>query len=169
MKIKIFLFLGTFIAVQFVFISCNDTHNESTETTEVSNQCINDSTAGNLHIMSFTSDKRYFNEKQEEICPKLDSVINSGKYNITSVKTSYSEGYLTSADILYVDSCWGEGNNLRVVFVHSNEYYWGKKEAELKPRLDSVVNRGGLNVVKVQTTRLQGRLLAAEVYYRLNN
>jgi hypothetical protein len=154
-----FMLLGLLLLVA----GCDENHPESTQTLEVNTQPVSGS---NLRLLSITSDEHYFNKKQDEVRPKLESTVNGGKYNIVSVKTSYSSGYLTAAEVTYDASGRGDGNDLRVLFIQSDEYYWNKKAAEIKPKLDAMVNSGKYDIVKIQTTYAQGYLLAAEVYYR---
>ena len=71
---------------------------DTTTTTQQKNvvcQTIED--GKNVRIMAVTSDKHYWNNKQEEIREELEKVINGDEYNIISVKTAYSDAYLTSA------------------------------------------------------------------------
>ena len=147
----------------FIVAGCDENHPESTQTLEVTTQPVSGSS---IRLLSITSTKYYFNEKQNEVRPKLEATVNGGEYNIASVKTSYSSGYLTAAEITYDASGRGDGNGLRVLFIQSDKYYWNEKAADIKPRLDAMVNSGKYDVVKINTTYVQGYLLAAEVYYR---
>ncbi|MFA6430607.1 MAG: hypothetical protein WC229_03235 [Candidatus Paceibacterota bacterium] len=142
---------------------CDENLCESMQTLEVSTQPVNGT---NLRLLSITSTEFYVNKKQNEICDKLKTAVNGGEYNITSVKTSYSSGYLTAAEVTYDASSRGDGNSLRVLFIQSDKYYWNEKTDDIKPKLDAIVNSGEYDVVKIQTTYAQGYLLAAEVYYR---
>ena len=163
MKIRQAVFPFMFLGLLFFVAGCDENYPESTQTLEVSTQPISGS---NLRLLSITSTKYYFNEKQNEVRPKLETAVNGGEYNIASVKTSYSSGYLTAAEVTYDASGRGDGNGLRVLFIQSDKYYWNEKAADIKPRLDAMVNSGKYDVVKIQTTYAQGYLLAAEVYYR---
>lgn len=119
----------------------------------------------NIRVMPITSNKHYRDKKQEEVRKNLEEVVNGGKYNIISIKTFYSDQFLTSAEVKYsVDNDCGNPN-LRVIFVHSNKHYWDKKQEEIKSSLDSLVNRGNLDVEEVNTIMLKGYLVAAEIYY----
>jgi len=163
MKIRQVVFPFMLLGLLFFVVGCGENHPESTQTLEVSTQSVSGS---NLRLLTITSDKRYWDQKAAEIKPRLDAMVNGGKYNIASVKTSYSSGYLTSAEVTYDASGRGDGNDLRVMFITSDKRYWDQKAAEIKPRLDAMVNSGKYNVVKIQTTYAQGYLLVAEVYYR---
>ncbi|MDO8593372.1 MAG: hypothetical protein Q7R59_00535 [bacterium] len=163
MKIRQAVFPFMLLGLLFFVAGCDENHPESTQTLEVNTQPVSGS---NLRLLTITSDKRYWDQKQGEIRPKLEATINGGEYNIASVKTSYSSGYLTSAEVTYDASGRGDGNGLRVVFITSDRRYWDQKAAEIKPRLDAMVNGGKYDVVKIQTTYAQGYLLVAEVYYR---
>jgi len=154
-----FMLLG----LLFFVAGCDENHPESTHILEVGTQPVSGS---NLRLLSITSTKYYFNEKQNEVRPKLEAAVNGGKYNIASVKTSYSSGYLTAAEVAYNASGRGSGNGLRVLFIQSNKHYWNEKATDVKPRLDAIVNSGKYDIVKIQTTYAQGYLLAAEVYYQ---
>jgi hypothetical protein len=83
------------------------------------------------------------------------------------VETHYSLGYLIAAEILYDRSGLGDGNNLRVLFIHSDNYYDSSRENEVRPKLTATVNSGKYSIVKVQTAYANDYLVAAEVYYRV--
>jgi hypothetical protein len=163
MKIRQAVFPFMLLGLLFLVAGCDENYPESTQTLEVSTHPVSGS---NLRLLSITSPKYYFDKKQNEVRSRLETVVNGGEYNIVSVKTSYSSGYLTAAEVTYDASGRGDGNSLRVLFIHSDKYYWDKKEADIKPRLDAIVNSGKYDVVKIQTTYAKGYLLAAEVYYR---
>ena len=164
MKIKQAVFPVALLGLLLFVAGCGDVdHPESTQTFEVSTQPVSGS---NIRLLSITSNKYYFDQKQNELRPKLEATVNGGEYNITSVKTSYSSGYLTAAEVTYDASGRGDGNNLRVLFIQSDKHYWDQKAADIKPRLDAMVNSGKYDVAKIQTTYAKGYLLAAEVYYR---
>ena len=165
MKIRQAVFPIALLWLLFFVAGCvlNRLEPESTQTIEVTTQPVSGS---NLRLLTITSDKHYWDQKQDEIRPKLEATINGGEYNIASVKTSYSSGYLTSAEVTYDASGRGDGNGLRVIFITSDKHYWDQRAAEIKPKLDAMVNSGKYDVVKIQTTYAKGYLLAAEVYYR---
>ncbi len=162
MKIRQAVFSFMFLGFLFFVAGCDKNHHESTQTLEMNTQPVSGS---NLRLLSITSAKRYFNEKQNEVRPKLETTINGGEYNIASVKTAYSSGYLTAAEVTYDASGRGDGNSLRVLFIQSDKDYWNEKVADVKPRLEAIVNNGKYDIVKIQTTYVKGYLLAAEVYY----
>jgi len=161
MNTKKALFLAMFC--MFFISACDENIPESTQNIEFTKQQVSGS---NIRLFIITSTEHYLNKKQNEVRPKLEAAINGGGDNITSVKTSYSSGYLTAAQITFDASSRGDGNNMRVIFIQSNEYYWNKKADEIKHRLDEVVNSGKYDIVKINTTYVKGFLLAAEVYYR---
>ncbi|MDO8569574.1 MAG: hypothetical protein Q7R89_02235 [bacterium] len=163
MKIRQVMLPVALLGVLFFVAGCEENHPESTQAFEVSTQPVSGS---NIRLLSITSTKYQFNEKQNEVRPKLEATVNGGEHNIVSVKTLYSSGYLTAAEVTYNASGRGSGNGLRVLFIQSDKYRWDEKAADVKPRLDLMVNSGKYDVVKIQTTYAQGYLLAAEVYYR---
>jgi len=119
----------------------------------------------NLRILQITSDKYSWDQKQDEIGPELERVVNSGEYDIISVKTSYSDAYLTSAEVQY--SLSGEcGRAPKIMLIQSDEYSWDQKQDEIGPELERVVNSGEYDVLEINTVPLQGYLTAAEVYHR---
>jgi len=163
MKIRQAVFPVVLLGLLFVVAGCNENYPESTQTFEVTTQPVNGS---NLRMLSITSTEHYFDKKQNEVRSKLETMVNGGECNIISVKTLYSSGYLTAAEVTCDASGRGDGNNIRVMFIQSDKYYWDRKAADIKPRLDAVVNSGKYDIVKINTTYAQGYLLAAEVYYR---
>lgn len=162
MKIRQVIFPIALLGLLLFVAGCDEEYPESMQILEVTQPV----SGSNMRLLSITSGKYYFNQKQNEIRPKLETTVNGGEYNITAVKTSYSSGYLTAAEVTYDASGRGDGNNMRVMFLQSDRDYWDDKAAEIKPRLDAVVNSGKYDVVKINTTYAKGCLLAAEVYYR---
>jgi len=164
MKIRQAVFLVALLGLLLFFAGCStNSYPESTQTFEVGAQPVNGS---GIRILSITSDRYYFDDMQDEVRPRFETMVNGGQYNIISVKTSYSSGYLTAAEITYNADSRGEGNNLRVLFIQSDKGTWDQKSADIKPRLDAVVNSGKYDIVKIQTTYQRGYLLAVEVYYQ---
>lgn len=163
MKINQAVFLVILLGALFFVAGCDMNYPESMQALEISTQSIH---GGDIRLLSITSTKYYFNEKQNEVRPKFEATVNSGEYNIVSVKTSYSSGYLTAAEVIHDVSDRGDGNNLRVLLIQSDKYYWNEKAADINPRLDAIVNSGKYDIIKIQTTYVQGYLLAAEVYYQ---
>ena len=142
---------------------------ENTTTTQQKNvvcKVIEDGT--NLRILPVTSNKSYWGDKQNEVRKEVERIVNSGEYNVVSVKTSYSDAYLTSAEIKYSISRECDNKDLRIIFLHSNKSYWGDKQNEVKPKLENIVNSGKYDIQDVNTIMLKGYLVAAEVYYREN-
>ena len=147
------------------FSGCNNDQTIDQQQKTVICQKIED--GKNLRVILITSDKYYLSEKEKEVRPKVEDIVNSGEYNVASVKTFYSEGYLASAEVDYNIDIAKDCNNktLRVIFILSNRYYLSEKEKDVKPQLDEIVNSGKYNIQDVNTTVLKGYLVAAEVYY----
>lgn len=152
------LFIGILLS------GCVEEESLNTFQTDASKEWSSDNST---RIMTILSDKHYYNEKQPEIREKLEQEINSGAKNIQSVKTSYSKGYLTSGEITYNSSGTGDGNSLRVIFIHSGKNYYNEKQPEVKAKMDEIVNGGKYKIAKVQTIYASGYLVAAEIYYRI--
>jgi hypothetical protein len=155
------LFLATFLII--VAGGCHENHPESTQTLKMTTQPMNGS---NTRLLSITSTEYFLDKKQNDVRTKLEATINGGKYNIIAVKTLYSSGYLTAAEVTYNVSGRGDGNNIRVMFIQSDEHYWDRKAADIKHRLNAVVNSGKYDIIKINTTYAEGYLIAAEIYYR---
>lgn len=162
MNIRHAVFAIALPALMIAIVGCDD-YPESTQTFDINTQPARGS---NLRLLAIASDSYYFDSKQNEVRPKFVATVNRGKYNIISTKTSYSSGYLTAAEITYEASGRGDGNNIRILLISSNKYHWDRQAADIKPRLDEVVNAGTLDIVKINTTYVQGYVLAAEVYHR---
>ena len=158
--------LSILMVIPFILVhlsGCIGDHFMSDQRVELVDQ----SQVGNdLRMIMLNSDRHYFEDKQREVRPALEVMINSGEYNIVSIDTKYSSGYLTSATVTYNASKKGLGNDLRVTFVHSGRYYWRDKSAEIKPQLDRLISSGAYGVVKVNTVQSDGYILAAELYHR---
>ena len=151
------------LGLAFFVGGCERNYPESTQTLDVTTQPVSGS---NIRLLSITSAKFCFIHKQDEVRMKFEAAVNGGEYNIASAKTSYTSGYLTAAEITYDVSVRGDGNNMRVMFIQSNKYFWRDKAADIKSGLDEVVNSGRYDIVKINATYVQGYLFAAEVYYR---
>jgi len=119
----------------------------------------------NKRILTITSNQYYLDRKQKEVGPKVEEFVNGGEHNVLSVKTFYSNAYLTSAEIQYSIADDYDNRTLRVEFIHSDQYYLDRKQKEVGPRLDEIVNSGQRNIKDVNTVMLEGYLVAAEVYY----
>lgn len=159
------IILGLFIiATLLVATGCDSGYPESTRVFEVGTlQPMNGSS---VRLFSITSNKRHFNEKQDDVRQGVVMVVNGGHYNVITVKTAYSSGYLTAADIVYTASGRGAGNDVRVRFIQSSECCLERKAADINPRLTEMVNSGTHDIMKINTVYEQGYLIAAEVYYR---
>lgn len=155
------LLLTSVCIITLIISGCGDT--TTTQQKQVVCYTIEDGTS--IRIMTINSLQRYWGNKQEEVVSTLDSIINSGEHNIISVKTFYSDAYLTSAELKYSVAEECDNRNLRIKFIHSPQLYWGNKQDEIKPALDSIVNGGTYDVFDVNTIMLKGYLVAAEVYY----
>lgn len=102
---------------------------------------------------------------------KIYEAINSGKYNIAAVETTYSGSNLLSAAIAYYPDSIGDGNNLRVLFIDDGGWLqgWASKvkgiEARLKAQLERIEKTGDYNVVRIRPEISNGYLFGAEIYY----
>jgi len=147
-----------------VIFGCeNNTANTITQKKTFVRRNIED--GANRRVLAITSDQHYWNRKQAEVRSKVERFVNGGEHNVLSVKTFYSDAFLTSAEIQYGagDDC--NNQNLRIEFIHSDERYWNRKQAEIKPRLLEFINSGQRDVRDVNMVKLKGCLVAAEVYY----
>jgi len=160
MKTKLFLLVISILGL--ILFGCDNP--TSTQQKIVVCQSVEDGT--NIRIMTITSNKYSWISKQGEVKPNVEKIVNGGQYNVVSVKTFYSDEYLTSAEIKYsiAEDC--ENQNFRVIFIHSKKYSWITKQGEIKPKLEDVVNSGKYDIQDVNTIMLEGYLVAAEVFYR---
>ena len=139
---------------------------ENTTTTQQKNVVCQEVESGkDLRVISIVSNQHYWNEKQPEVRAKVEEIVNGGEYNVVSVKTFYSDAYLTSAEVKYSVGEDCDDRDLRVIFVHSDKYYWNERQEGVKPRLDELVNSGTLDIQDVNSIMLKGYLVAAEVYH----
>lgn len=138
-------------------MSCN--YPETSQTHEVSKG------SGNVRVLTFNSDEYAPRDKQSKVSEALQKAVNSGKYNIVSITTGYTEGFLTSATMNYDPTQSGEGNSLRLILVLSAKFPYDDRAEEVKNRLDQITNGGEYNIVDIRTASVEGRIVAAEVYY----
>ena len=106
---------------------------------------------------------------QTEVSAKLAEALNSGKYNVVKVETSYPYGYfgnyLGSAEIYYDASGPGDGNHIRLLFVSSPKYAFKVRREEVQNRLNQVEKDGIYDIVKIQKSLISSGS-PTEVYYR---
>lgn len=162
MKNRQIVFSVALFALLFLVAGCGN-YSELAQTLEVGTQPVSGS---NIRLLLITSSEYYADKKQDELHLKLEATVNGGEYNIISIKTSYSSGYLAAIEVTYDASDRGDGNNLRVLFIQSDKFGWDDKAADIKSRLGAMVDSGKYDVVKIQTTYVKGYLFAAEMYYR---
>ncbi|KKT34926.1 MAG: hypothetical protein UW23_C0026G0011 [Candidatus Collierbacteria bacterium GW2011_GWA1_44_12] len=142
--------------------ACSDPYPESSQVIEINDTALE---GKSIRILRISPDERYIDVKQNLIVPELVDTINSGELNIISVKTGYTGAFLTSADITYDNSGPGKGNALRIKLLILETRYIDVRDKELSPQLDEFVNSGQYDIVKIQTTYVEGYLVAAEIYY----
>ena len=164
MKIRQALFPVMFLGILLVTVGCEKKiYPDSTQTLEVNTQPIGGS---DIRLLSITSHKDYLYKRHNEVLRKLETTLNEGEYNITSVKTSYSEANLIKAEVTYDASGRGDGNRIRLMFIQSDKSSENGKAADIKSQLEGVINSGKYDIVKINRTYFEDYLLAAEVYYR---
>jgi len=56
-----------------------------------------------LKVKLIINDQYYYDQKQNDVKPRLDEIVNSGKYNIQSVNTIILQGYLVAAEVYYYE------------------------------------------------------------------
>ncbi len=115
-----------------------------------------------LRIITFESEERYWNQRQEEILPELLAFVNSGEHNILKVETVYGNSYLISAAVYYNDV---EESDVTLDILVSEERYWNGKDDELRPRLISLPENTDRDIVLINTLYLEEYLVVVEVYY----
>ena len=119
-----YLAIGTLLATS-IMAGC-DTNTRITQQEYIAHKTI---TQGkNLRIKTIGSRKHYWIQKQKEIIPQIRDMINKGQYEIVSIKTCYSDSYLTSAAIQYKIGQPTNPKKLRVRFIQSDKHYWKQKQ-----------------------------------------
>lgn len=149
------------LAVLALLVGCG-AYPETTHTVKVAES----KTDANTRILTITSSNFRFDAKEKEVRPKLEKAVNSGQYNIITVKTAYTNGYLTSADITYDSSGPDAGNNTRILLIKSDKYRYDAQQKEVEPKLREITGSGKYNIIGIETVYVQGYLVAAEVYYK---
>ncbi len=163
-KIRCILYSIVVIGLLLFVAGCDES--KSVQTFEV---CTQETEGTDLRMVWITSTKYYYESKQTEVRAKLENLLNGGEYNVVSVKTSYTEGYLTGAEVIYnPSSICGDGNRLRILFVHNTYFYFSAKQKDVKLNLYEIVNGGEYDIVRIQTIYVKGYLVAAEIYYKLS-
>jgi hypothetical protein len=171
-KITRLAVLILFVFVILTLVACDGDSNESSQVTSVDRSQLPGTTtqvegkSTGLRVILLTSDQHYIDHKADEVSPALLEVINSGEYNIVSVKTTYVSGYLTSAEVYY-DAVSGDGNHVRLLLISDDDdQYIDHKENVVKPLYEEAVNSGNYDVISTRTVYVSGYFVAAEIYYR---
>lgn len=154
--IAVLLFL---IICAVVCVGCDTV--QETRTLEL----VSVSAGADTRLISITSDEHYIDRKEAEVGAGFAETVNGGDYNINTATTSYTNGRLTAAEITYDSSGRGEGNRLRVLLIQSDEHHYYNREVEVKPKVEEVVNSGTYDIEKVHDVYASGYLVAAEIYY----
>ena len=154
------------LGLLFLVIACEGT--ESQLENRFTCQTIEDGT--NIRITTITSEKRWLVDRQEHITKQLEQMINSGKYNVVSINTTYTYGYLDCAVVNYNQVEDGEGRNLRVKLLHGqctgeSTRNWAAIQTSIELELDTFVNSGKYNIDDIKKILRSGKIVAAEVYY----
>jgi len=153
----------------FLLVGCDDFKVSQSYQVCPQKACPQTAVEDNVRLVLITSDHSYLVDKQKEqkeVLAKLVPMINSGQYNIISVKTSYSWGYLIAAEVTYSVSDRGIGNDLRIIFVTSDKDADDDRSQEVQKKLNILFSEATFAIEKVQTVYRNEDLLAAEVYYR---
>lgn len=104
-------------------------------------------------------------DSQNYVRIRLESLVNSGHHNILFVETEYSpKGFLVAGKILYLSKESGVGNNLRVIFLHSDQQSYSLMEEEVLKKFEDTESLG-LDIVKVNRIFRDGKTVAIEIYY----
>lgn len=140
---------------------CSSHHMEESYTSDFST-----TNTSNLKVLSLTSPRYYFEDKQSDVSNVLVATLGMGNVNVVSVQTSYSDAYLTAAQITYQETS-GEGNRIRLIMITSDKMFLGDKQDQVKKKFDLVTNDPTLKIVKVQTIYDSGYLVAAEIYHKV--
>ncbi len=154
--------LALSVALCVMVVGCNNEQIASTVvTTPVQAPTATNGQFKTVESKLFSSEKFYHNEKEAEILEALSKFVNSGEHNIVQVSTTYSNAYLTSAQVDYLPNEKGVGNKARVKFLTPKAYYWTERQTELQ----ALKNANTQQSFKIQTVVLQGFQVAGEIWY----
>ena len=142
------LFSISFLVVIVILAGCD--YSKSTQIFQITVQA-----SGNRSLSNI-----YLSNKKGDVCSELETMINSGEYNIVSIKTTYSSNRLTEAEVTYDTSGRGEGNDIRILLLHQED------AINIKSRLDNIFGSGKYSIITRNVIYKNGYLFSAEIYYR---
>jgi hypothetical protein len=146
----------------FALVGCDEKINNTVVVTPVQQQPTAADGSFKTTASRLVSSKEFYLDKKEvDVLKQLNDVINSGSYNIVQVTTTYSNAYLTSAQVDYVPDEKGIGNTVRVKFLTPTKFYWSERDLEVK-KMKEAQNPPSF---KVQTLVLQGYSVNGELWY----
>ena len=119
----------------------------------------------NSEILVFTSDKLFTEDQQTEVLVSLKDALDSGKYNVLTIETVYTNVHLTSAKIKYDLTSTGKGNNLRVMFLTSNRISAESMQNDVLKKLEDFYKTNTKEIVNIQETKFGEFTIAVEIYY----
>ena len=157
-------FIPAVLACVVLFLSgCDEKVNNTTVTTPVQKQPVAaDGSFKTTATKLVSSNEFYHYKKEADLLKQLEDLINSGTYNIVQVTTTYSNAYLTAAQIDYVPDEKGIGNDVRVKFLTPTTYRWDERDLEVKEMQKQATNPPSF---KVQSVMLQGYIVNSELWY----
>lgn len=89
----------------------------------------------------------------------------SGKYNVISISTHYSDAQLIGADIMYSVGSNHKNLNFRVKFLSSDKFSGYSRNKEIESQINEFINSGKYNIKGINKIKLGQNLAAAEIYY----
>lgn len=152
------------VMVVFVTVGCQNLQNvRLTKLEEQSSTFVFRKDVGTVNQLILTSTQQAPVEKQREIASKLEEAVNSGEYNLTACETRYVDGQLAAATIWYLSGD-GEGNNVRVKLLTSDEWLYTDEDRDIQQQLATAQRSTG-NIIETKTIFQEEYLLSAEVWY----
>ncbi len=143
------------IMMSFLLVACNGDSVQHVKLVELE--------IGEKVEIVFLSGEKSEGKAREKETQEILSLGVSGKKKVIAVKTVYKNGFLFSAEVIYVSA--EKDSGLKIKFLTSNTKYFPEREKEIKNLVEGIMS-GSLNIVAVQSVYQNSHLVAAEIYYQ---
>lgn len=143
------------IAMVFLSVACNEDSVQYVKISELK-------PGEKVEIIFLTGEKEFGQMREDEVLKKLSTEI-AGKKKIVAIKTVYKNGFLFSAEIIYVFT--EKESGMKIKYLTSNAKHSPDREKEIKSLLEGMIKEIS-NITAIQSVYKNGHLIAAEIYHQ---
>lgn len=142
------------IAMSFLLVACNGDSVQHVKLAELE-------IGEKVQIIFLSGEKVESKAREKETQEKLSLGV-TGKKKVVAVKTVYKNGFLFSAEVIYVSAQKDSG--LKIKFLTANTNHFPEREKEVKRLLEGIMSES-LNIIAIQSVYQNGYLIAVEIYH----